>query len=217
MPDISHTKINHRNLRYLPSVRYHSTSCYMKIFRIFLLVTLGFVLITWISGQHARMPLPFPAMRTIPEPEQVEVSGTATYTRSYCGGAYPSDEILQELQQPIPWHTTFYFRKGLRNDKNVPLADSATTDANGHFSVSLKPGTYVMLYDWQRDQQIFYSKKLHGDLQVDYVCLENAWRQGIQIITVGDTPIRNLDIQVHKPCFQPMTIPCIQYTGPFPP
>ncbi|MBK8927225.1 MAG: hypothetical protein IPM74_15235 [Crocinitomicaceae bacterium] len=60
-----------------------------------------------------------------------------TYSTSYCGGAYPPDEILEEHRTPQRFkHFTFL----LRGDKDQEF----TTNEQGKATLSLAPGSYQL-------------------------------------------------------------------------
>ena len=74
-----------------------------------------------------------------PVPEKTTVfTGKIMATNAYCGGAYPNDEIMEDLKQGFP-----YEHKTLRL---IPTgkgkAVSFTTDRSGKFSVNIVPGSY---------------------------------------------------------------------------
>lgn len=61
------------------------------------------------------------------------------YTRSYCGGARPNEEIINALNQP-----RILANCKIRIEQDGPLKKSwsAKTDANGEVSLKLKKGKY---------------------------------------------------------------------------
>jgi len=68
-----------------------------------------------------------------------EVSGNVTFKNQYCGGAWPSDEILEsyETQYPLTSSTIL-----LKNNKQKDKVIEINTDKEGHFNSPLEPGTY---------------------------------------------------------------------------
>lgn len=74
-----------------------------------------------------------------PETEKtVRFTGKIMASNAYCGGAYPNDEMLEELKQEF-----VYDRKPLRL---IPIGKgkvvSFTTNRSGFFSVKIVPGCY---------------------------------------------------------------------------
>lgn len=67
------------------------------------------------------------------------VSGKVVYMNSYCGGAWPSQEILDSYQQEYPLKNCTI---KLTNDKDISKSILITTDNNGLFHSELKPGVY---------------------------------------------------------------------------
>jgi len=68
-----------------------------------------------------------------------------TYTSDYCGGAYPDDEILEELMIPKPLEkeTIYIF-----NNENVDEITSFQLNKEGKVSLNLKQGKYsVCMYN----------------------------------------------------------------------
>lgn len=67
------------------------------------------------------------------------VSGKVVFMNSYCGGAWPSQEILDSYQQEYPLKNCTI---KLTEDKNKSKSILITTDNNGLFHAELKPGVY---------------------------------------------------------------------------
>jgi hypothetical protein len=113
-----------------------------------------------------------------------------TSTESYCGGARPSDEILQDVQTPKPYaFKTFYIRKGAQNSKGKAI--KVVTDSAGCFSIKLKPGKYCLLYPTQLKEPD-YSKYKSTQVRSTQgkACLKAWWLKGWQVISVKDTADR---------------------------
>jgi hypothetical protein len=147
------------------------------------------------------------------------IEGTLTRSSQYCGGIHPSREEEAEFTRAKPLHTKVYVRKGKRNSTKTPLFDSTTTDANGHYTFHLPPGNYVVLMPIQKNKKILRSlKKIKSKtLHVNMLCAKGWWLGGLYKIKVVDKNISGLDHQFHHRCFVPYPIPCIDYSGPYPP
>ena len=66
---------------------------------------------------------------------------SVTYTSEYCGGAYPDDEILEELMVPKPFEkeTIYIF-----NNDNVQDIVSYQLNKEGKVSLNLQVGKYTV-------------------------------------------------------------------------
>jgi hypothetical protein len=67
---------------------------------------------------------------------------TICYTRSYCGGARPTNEMIEALNTPLVLsNCSLVFR-----EKNYPKkkSPSFTTQINGLINLNLIPGTYIV-------------------------------------------------------------------------
>ncbi|MBN1771451.1 MAG: hypothetical protein JXB32_09330 [Deltaproteobacteria bacterium] len=72
--------------------------------------------------------------------------GRVWWTRSYCGGARPPDELLEELARPVPRdHTQFVVRPGTVHDPRQPVTTRVSTDAEGRFSFAAAAGDYCLV------------------------------------------------------------------------
>jgi hypothetical protein len=80
------------------------------------------------------------------EGETVSVSGTVFYTASYCGGAAPSREMLDNAQKPHPLaNYTLIARSGTTNRLGSNMVAKTTTDADGRFEFHLPRGTFCIV------------------------------------------------------------------------
>jgi len=91
-----------------------------------------------------------------------------TYSGSYCGGAYPSDEILEEVSRPQPLSE---MKIVLKSDYEFTFE----TDAEGKISAPLDPGKYKLFLDRGNDTETSpfnvnceaYYKKEWGTVRID--------------------------------------------------
>ncbi len=81
----------------------------------------------------------------------VTVKGTVNYSRSYCGGAAPSPEMIENLAKVVPFaQQTLHFV----NAANPSEILKTKTTADGMFELKLKKGTYNIYTDEKmRDYQ----------------------------------------------------------------
>ena len=74
------------------------------------------------------------------EPKKQEnVSGSVTFSNKYCGGAWPSDEILEGYKTQYPLrNSTILLKSKNQKDNTIKI----TTDRKGNFNLPLDAGTY---------------------------------------------------------------------------
>ncbi len=81
------------------------------------------------------------------------LSGRVVQTSSYCGGANPSQEILEELRKQKPYpNKTLFVRAGTVNDLAKPILQRFASDAEGNFKISLPPGDYCIVEEAKKDK-----------------------------------------------------------------
>ena len=85
-----------------------------------------------------------------------QIAFTVKYTNTYCGGAAPTPEILEQLETPQALTLTqlLFIPKEGNNKKAI----FATTDSTGLVNVKLLPGTY----------SVKMSKKFNKTLGLNY-------------------------------------------------
>jgi hypothetical protein len=146
------------------------------------------------------------------------VSGSVNLTGSYCGGAAPSEEILEGIRKPSPYiGKVFYVRKGKTNDLKQPIVLKFKTDSLGKFSFKLPVGVYCII---QEEQKASFSKINYpktGNISVDKTCLLDWWKKPYSILEIKDKSITELEFKFEKRCFIPGDVPCLTFNGPFPP
>ena len=146
------------------------------------------------------------------------ISGTITTSGSYCGGVAPSEEMLQDVQATKPMSCfVIYVKKGTKNKLSSCIVDSICTDSSGNYSFNLRPGKYVLLQKNQLNKDVFEKYKQSKWTQVDLECMQTWWEKGLTSITVDSESINNLNFHFQKRCFIPLSVPCLRYTGPYPP
>ena len=146
------------------------------------------------------------------------ISGTITASGSYCGGVAPSNEMLQNAQAKRPMSGFMvYVKKGAENKLFSCIVDSACTDSQGNYSFDLRPGKYVILQKEQLNKDVYKTYEASKWLQADVDCMKLWWEKGLSIITVENENIDSLNFHFQKRCFVPLSIPCLRYSGPYPP
>jgi len=151
--------------------------------------------------------------------KMVLIQGVITQTSDYCGGAAPSEEMLENLKKPVPLaEKDIYIRIGPKNKPGRggqnPIYKKVTTDENGKFSVMLKSDvTYSFIEDWK-------SKPFKVPANTKYVvwdaaCLYERYINADYVLKVSKHSNGAVKINYHKPCFyRPY---CGTYSGPLPP
>ena len=157
-----------------------------------------------------------------PHKKTYQLSGNITYTSDYCGGAYPSNNMLQRLATPAPYPgKVFYIRQAERNDMNSPILYTIVTDSTGHYSINLPPGNYCMIDEFRKDTAFIadvYKVDPYNYLQVnDKKCLEDWFNSCFYGFSIKDSNFVHADFNIHRSCFRPEGVPCISYIGPMPP
>lgn len=148
---------------------------------------------------------------------QYAVSGRVEIRSSYCGGARPSQEMLDEYAIPKPAKDfVLVIRSGEVNDFGVPIAKTVTTDEEGHYSTELPAGTYCLALV-EKAQQPDYSKLDSKTYQVNEPCSKEWLNKCELTFQVEEGPVTGLHLLLRKRCFQANFNPCIAYNGPLPP
>jgi hypothetical protein len=132
-----------------------------------------------------------------------------TKTTPYCGGANPSEEILEEAQQKkIPYGEKFYIIKGSCNVAGRKIVDSLMMDASGKGFSMLKPGCYSIIND-------FGHNKIDVDTSLyDMDCLEKLWKTPLFKFEVIKGKSESFSFNIDEPC--PYNKPCLKVILPYP-
>jgi hypothetical protein len=148
-----------------------------------------------------------------PAPRKASVTINITQTTSYCGGAPPSEDMLQKLQTPQALNgVTFYIIKGNKVKPGVKPIATFTTDDFGKATVRLAPGNYSVI---SAEQLKSFAPK--QDTQYDHWdkdCLYQQWLTPLLSFTIKSAKPTKQAANIHKPCF--FSMPCNRYTGPIP-
>jgi hypothetical protein len=152
---------------------------------------------------------------------QVTVHLKITQTSSYCGGAAPPRELIEQLNTPSALAgKVIYLRKGKTNNlckKPVMLK----SDENGEITTSLDPGFYAVVDDTKNDNVYYndlrkrFSEPVLNYGELDINCLDSWLETPQQVIEVVSKKTQ-FQINFHQPCSW-NAIPCVQYNGPMPP
>ena len=67
------------------------------------------------------------------------------HTRTYCGGAAPSEDMIDNMKKAIPFaNHKFVIKKSTTDANATTILKEFSTDEKGNFSVSLLKGSYVV-------------------------------------------------------------------------
>jgi len=147
---------------------------------------------------------------------RVVPSGTVTETREYCGGANPSDEILEALRRPQPLaHHKLYVRRGSKNALANPILLEFSTDAEGKFQIELLEGEYCLIEEGKKGALKIpdfteENRKLAQDAPsampyklTSPKCLSDWWRTCDKVLRIGKQPVTGIKIEFHRGCRPP--------------
>lgn len=145
------------------------------------------------------------------------ISGKVQQVSPYCGGARPSQEMLDRLAIPVDYPgKKFYVRRGKINTINTKIVSSFISGKEGEFSIQLEPGTYSIILEEQLNE-IKAEDYVKQYQQVDTQCLKEWWIQPYYLLEVKEKTITDLNFVFQHRCFISVDLPCITYTGPLPP
>ena len=141
-----------------------------------------------------------------------KVSGKVIQTNEYCGGANPSEEIIEALrkEKPLP-DKRLFVRAGTLNKITRPVLQSFTTDAEGNFEISLPPGDYCVIEEGKKDQLKIpdFSKEneklppAEAYRLTSEECLRTWWRACDQTLRVKRQSLKGVVIRFHQRCNPP--------------
>ncbi len=146
-----------------------------------------------------------------------------TQTSSYCGGARPSPEMIEQLGTPTPLaEKKLYIKKGEKNtfDSNIFLEISS--DTSGKIQLLLPSGKYFIVDESKKGKSSYnallkrFAKASNNYTEVNKNCLKNWFEQPDFVFEINEADSKGLRINFHKGCIWTET-PCVHYTGPKPP
>ena len=145
------------------------------------------------------------------------ISGTIFQTSSYCGGARPTQELLDQMAFPKVYEgKKIYIRKGKRNNSNNKILKIITSDKEGNYSIKLTKGVYSIIVE-EQVKEIREGDFVTENQKADIVCLKEWWIKPYYLLEVKNKNIHQLNFTFHHRCFVTNDIPCLTFTGPFPP
>lgn len=141
------------------------------------------------------------------------IIGSVQQSFSYCGGAKPTQEIIDNFAKLQPFkNKTFFIKKGKINSINNKIVAKFTTDSLGNFSIKLPKGTYSILVEEQIKEikAEDYNTKFQT---INNECLQKWWKKPYYLLIVKKKNIPLKFIFNHR-CYINSDIPCITYIGP---
>jgi hypothetical protein len=152
-----------------------------------------------------------------------KIVGVYTESSAYCGGAAPSQEILANIERPIPTaNKVLYLKKGSLNITKQKTLFKVITDANGQFKFLLAPGKYYIVGSDKIDTKYFqflvkkYGKDGKNYKAIDKKCLAQWLAEPLHSFEVKVSNNDSVKVHYTKPCDW-NNIPCAQFTGAIPP
>lgn len=133
------------------------------------------------------------------------ISGKVVQTSDYCGGAAPTQEMIEFLKKEKPFpHKELFIRPGTLN-RFRPILQKFVADAEGNFKIALPPGDYCLVEESKKDEpKIPESAK--GNLEgakSRAACFEEWYRTCDNVLKVGKQNLKGVLIKFHHQCHPP--------------
>lgn len=156
------------------------------------------------------------------KPRIFKVSGKIVRTGSYCGGAAPTQEIMDEINTPKPCaRQKLYVRRGKMNDLTGKIILVFTSDSVGNFSFSLPSGVYSIVNEKKKDRKFVksilkqYTAESKNYQATDKKCLDEWLKTPDATLEIKEGSVNDFVITFHDEC--KWHVPCTEYKGPFRP
>lgn len=179
-----------------------------------------FALLTWglaIAGCKPSQTGETSNPGSMPAGPKHKVSGQVMHTRAYCGGAAPSEQMLNSYRTPTPLPSLkLYLRGGRTNIVTRPVIDSTMTDAEGRFTFNVPNGEYCILTK-SRIKPPVAANYDSNTFEIVEDCIDEWIVVCDATFSVADQDVEGLGLTLHKECFKEDFNPCIRYIGPMPP
>jgi len=150
------------------------------------------------------------------------VKGAVNQTNSYCGGARPPDDLLEELAKPKPLtNYKLYIKKNTPSIIDAIIMDSIITDQNGRFTLKMPKGNYIFVDSIYKDRE-HYNQMVRLILNdnenysnLDTNCLLNRFNTPLLDFKITRKNQLLKPIRIHRSCDY-NKIPCVNYKGALP-
>jgi hypothetical protein len=139
-------------------------------------ILLSFLLLSFISKSQTKL-----------------VKLTFEETRTYCGGAAPTQEILESLKQkkPFAYKMLYVYSKG-------KCIDSLKTDSSGIVNKKMKLGKYDLFLPWKH----FKTAPVGTLSEYNLDCMKKEWLIADGILNVSAKNVEFTNKQIgHEICF----------------
>ncbi|MBL7764528.1 MAG: hypothetical protein JNJ58_00405 [Chitinophagaceae bacterium] len=145
----------------------------------------------------------------------VTVKGKVTQTADYCGGARPTDEMLEKLNAPHPLASkTIYIKIGAMNADKSKVYKKVVTDEEGRFTVKLPAGrVYSFVEEWKSGP--YKKPQPQQFVEWDLACWRKKYLEPDFVLNLKTRKFPDVEINYHQRCFYSPY--CGQYSGPLPP
>lgn len=150
---------------------------------------------------------------------RVTISGTVYEIHQYCGGANPSEEILEAVRRPRPLaNYELYVRAGSANALASLVVLKFSSDANGNFQIELPQGEYCVIEAGKKDalKTPDFTEENRKLAKTDPTaipysltspkCLTEWWQTCDKALRVGKENQTGVKIEFHHGCRPP----CVQ-------
>lgn len=150
--------------------------------------------------------------------KKYKVTIVATFTSPYCGGARPTDEILEYYRKPRPLPAqVFHVKPGETNSMRIESLAQAETDTAGKAYFELPAGKYMLLLPVQTVNMDTTKYADNQYYKYDRKCMIERWKKPLLTFEVKADGENKFSIHLSKACFVNGWWPCEYYTGPKPP
>jgi hypothetical protein len=146
-----------------------------------------------------------------------------TSTSSYCGGAYPPDDLLEKLRTPNPLsNVEVFIRRGEDNDFNNPIIFAGQSDENGDVKCKLPEGNYALVFkeksnsDYYNSLLEMYNEDTEFRSKINVDCLNSYIKTPDLLMNISAKSKLIFKVNKHKECSW-SNVPCSSYKGPLPP
>ena len=133
---------------------------------------------------------------------QLTINGKLEQKLTYCGGAKPTQDILDDLKKPKACKNyKLFIKKNDVNHQNMAPIDSVITNDKGEFTFYLPKGDYIILSELQLNQNKFESNLGILNLTItDQNLLDNQFKNGLKKFTIDEVNLTDLNILIQKKC-----------------
>ena len=150
------------------------------------------------------------------------IFGKVVQTSAYCGGAAPTQEILDEFEREKPYpDKILYIKDGDVNLFSKPIIKELASDKDGNFEISLPQGKYCIIEQIKKDElkipdyteinKIYEQQGQPLQYRVDEQCFKDWWKTCDKILVVENQDIKDFVIKFGHSCGWP----CVS-GGPLP-